>query len=208
MVVGFGAKAVGQREVRGLQVGASEAEPFWIELMRGLNRQGLRGVKLVASAWRQAHDLGADHFQKSTVAGVGYDLLLHRGVHDHPLQISLLDRTHCHSGFDGALKRVLYASFTQALAGQAEFGLVASESGLKVFLATEKLKLHVLAQRSITAKSLGLYACLRHSRTTFRRIAILGGRADTCVDPKLHRTKQVRVFHSATRPFRVGEPRG
>jgi len=93
VVLGFGVKAVGHREVRGLQVGASEAEPFWIEL--------LRGVKLVASASRQAHDRGAGHFQKSTVAGVGCDLFLHSGVHDHPLQISLLDRTHGHRGFDG-----------------------------------------------------------------------------------------------------------
>jgi hypothetical protein len=46
---------------------------------------------------------------------------------------------------------LLYSSFNQALAGQAELSLVASESGFKVFLATEKLKLHVLAQRSITA---------------------------------------------------------
>lgn len=30
-------------------VGASEAEPFWTELLRSLNRRGLRGVKLVIS---------------------------------------------------------------------------------------------------------------------------------------------------------------
>ena len=33
----------------GLKVGASEAEPFWTEFRRSLNRRGLRGVKLVIS---------------------------------------------------------------------------------------------------------------------------------------------------------------
>jgi len=35
--------------VLGLKVGASEAEPFWTEFLRSLNRRGLRGVKLVIS---------------------------------------------------------------------------------------------------------------------------------------------------------------
>lgn len=38
-----------QREVLGLKVGASEAEPFWTEFLRSLNRRGLPGVKLVIS---------------------------------------------------------------------------------------------------------------------------------------------------------------
>ena len=37
-----------QREMLGLKVGASEAEPFWTEFRRSLNRRGLRGVKPVA----------------------------------------------------------------------------------------------------------------------------------------------------------------
>jgi transposase-like protein len=32
-----------------MKVGASEAEPFWTEFLRSLNRRGLRGVKLVIS---------------------------------------------------------------------------------------------------------------------------------------------------------------
>lgn len=39
----------GRREVLGLGLGASEAEPFWTEFLRGLARRGLRGVKLVIS---------------------------------------------------------------------------------------------------------------------------------------------------------------
>ncbi len=33
----------------GLAIGASEAETFWTEFLRGLARRGLRGVKLVIS---------------------------------------------------------------------------------------------------------------------------------------------------------------
>ena len=39
----------GVREVLGMKVGASEAEPFWTEFLRSLTRRGLRGVKLVIS---------------------------------------------------------------------------------------------------------------------------------------------------------------
>ena len=39
----------GRREVLGMSIGASEAETFWTEFLRGLARRGLRGVKLVIS---------------------------------------------------------------------------------------------------------------------------------------------------------------
>ena len=43
-----------RREVLGLKVGHSEAEPFWTEFLRSLNGRGLRGVKLVISDSREA----------------------------------------------------------------------------------------------------------------------------------------------------------
>jgi putative transposase len=39
----------GRREVLGLAIGPSEAEPFWTDFLRHLARRGLRGVKLVIS---------------------------------------------------------------------------------------------------------------------------------------------------------------
>ena len=48
-IVAVGVNTEGQREVLGLKVGHSEAEPFWTEFLRSLNRRGLRGVKLVIS---------------------------------------------------------------------------------------------------------------------------------------------------------------
>ena len=39
----------GRREVLGMDIGPSEAEPFWIAFLRKLARRGLRGVRLVIS---------------------------------------------------------------------------------------------------------------------------------------------------------------
>ena len=49
VIVAVGVNTDGQREVLGLKVGASEAEPFWTEFLRSLTRRGMRGVKLVIS---------------------------------------------------------------------------------------------------------------------------------------------------------------
>ena len=49
VIIAVGVNTEGQREVLGMKVGASEAEPFWTEFLRSLNRRGLRGVKLVIS---------------------------------------------------------------------------------------------------------------------------------------------------------------
>jgi transposase-like protein len=39
----------GRRVVLGMDIGPSEAEPFWTAFLRKLARRGLRGVKLVIS---------------------------------------------------------------------------------------------------------------------------------------------------------------
>ena len=49
VIIAVGVNTEGQREVLGMKVGASEAEPFWTEFLRSLNRRSLRGVKLVIS---------------------------------------------------------------------------------------------------------------------------------------------------------------
>jgi transposase-like protein len=53
VIVAVGVNDDGRREVLGLDIGASEAETFWVEFLRKLARRGLRGVKLVVS---DAHD--------------------------------------------------------------------------------------------------------------------------------------------------------
>ena len=49
VIFAVGVNTDGRREVLGLAVGPSEAEPFWTAFLRSLMRRGLRGVKLVVS---------------------------------------------------------------------------------------------------------------------------------------------------------------
>jgi transposase-like protein len=48
-IIAVGVNSDGRREVLGLDIGVSEAEPFWSEFLGKLTRRGLRGVKLVIS---------------------------------------------------------------------------------------------------------------------------------------------------------------
>jgi transposase-like protein len=48
-IIAVGVNTDGRREVLGLEIGTSEAEPIWTEFLRKLTRRGLRGVKLVIS---------------------------------------------------------------------------------------------------------------------------------------------------------------
>src|SRR3954453_10500057 len=83
VIVAVGLNKDGRREVLGMTVGHSEAEPFWVEFLRSLARRGLRGAKLVISA---AHEglkaaivkvLGATwqrcrvHFMRNALAYAG-----------------------------------------------------------------------------------------------------------------------------------------
>jgi len=47
VIVAVGVNTDGRREVLGMDIGPSEAEPFWTAFLRKLARRGLRGVKLV-----------------------------------------------------------------------------------------------------------------------------------------------------------------
>ena len=49
IIVAVDVNTDGRREVLGMTIGHSEAEPFWVEFLRNLARRGRRGVKLVVS---------------------------------------------------------------------------------------------------------------------------------------------------------------
>jgi putative transposase len=83
VIIAVAVNSDGRREVLGMTVGNSEAEPFWTEFLRSLARRGLRGVKLVVS---DAHEglkaaigkvLGATwqrcrvHFMRNALAYAG-----------------------------------------------------------------------------------------------------------------------------------------
>jgi transposase-like protein len=48
-IIAVGVNSDGRREIVGLHIGASEAEPFWSTFLKSLVRRGLKGVKLVIS---------------------------------------------------------------------------------------------------------------------------------------------------------------
>jgi putative transposase len=49
VIIAVAVNTEGVREVLGMAIGPSEAEPFWTGFLRSLTRRGLRGVKLVVS---------------------------------------------------------------------------------------------------------------------------------------------------------------
>jgi len=49
VIIAVGVNSDGRREVLGMAIGPSEAEPFWTDFLRSLARRGLRGIKLVIS---------------------------------------------------------------------------------------------------------------------------------------------------------------
>jgi len=49
VTIAIAVNADGRREVLGMDIGLSEAETFWTDFLRKLNRRGLKGVKLVIS---------------------------------------------------------------------------------------------------------------------------------------------------------------
>jgi putative transposase len=83
VIIAVAVNTDGRREVLGMEVGPSEAEPFWTSFLRSLTRRGLRGVKLVISDSHEglkkaaAKVLGSTwqrcrvHFMRNALAHVG-----------------------------------------------------------------------------------------------------------------------------------------
>ena len=83
VIIAVAVNTDGRREVLGLEVGPSEAEPFWTKFLRSLTRRGLRGVKLVISDAHEGLKTAASkvlsatwqrcrvHFMRNALAHVG-----------------------------------------------------------------------------------------------------------------------------------------
>jgi len=66
VIIAVAVNTDGVREVLGMAVGPSEAEPFWTDFLRSLTRRGLRGVKLVISDAHEGLKAAAAKVLKST----------------------------------------------------------------------------------------------------------------------------------------------
>lgn len=82
-IIAVGVNADGRREVLGLEIDTSEAEPIWTEFLRKLSRRDLRGVKLVVSDTHESIKITVSkvlnatwqrcrvHFMRNTLAHAG-----------------------------------------------------------------------------------------------------------------------------------------
>jgi putative transposase len=66
VIIAVAVNTDGVREVLGMAIGPSEAEPFWTSFLRSLTRRGLRGVKLVISDAHEGLKAAAAKVLKST----------------------------------------------------------------------------------------------------------------------------------------------
>jgi putative transposase len=66
VIIAVGVNTDGVREVLGMAVGPSEAEPFWSAFLRSLTRRGLRGVKLVIADSHEGLKAAAAKVLKAT----------------------------------------------------------------------------------------------------------------------------------------------
>jgi putative transposase len=66
VIIAVAVNTDGVREVLGMAIGPSEAEPFWTSFLRSLTRRGLRGVKLVISDAHQGLKAAAAKVMKAT----------------------------------------------------------------------------------------------------------------------------------------------
>jgi putative transposase len=66
VIIAVAVSTDGQREVLGMAVGTSEAEPFWTNFLRSLTRRGLRGVKLVIADSHEGLKAAAAKVLKAT----------------------------------------------------------------------------------------------------------------------------------------------
>ena len=75
VIIAVGVNTDGRREVLGMEIGTSEAEPIWTEFLRKLTRRGQRGVKRVISdvtkvlcaTWQRCRV----HFMRNVLAHAG-----------------------------------------------------------------------------------------------------------------------------------------
>src|SRR5512145_1680019 len=66
VIIAVAVNTDGVREVLGMAIGPSEAEPFWASFLRSLTRRGLRGVKLVISDAHEGLKAAAAKVLKAT----------------------------------------------------------------------------------------------------------------------------------------------
>jgi len=107
VIIAVAVNTDGVREVLGMAVGPSEAEPFWSAFLRSLTRRGLRGVKLVISDSHEGLKAAAAKVLKATWQRCKVhflrNALAHAGKGQRQMVLAMINTVFAQESLDAAI---------------------------------------------------------------------------------------------------------
>ena len=107
VIIAVAVNTDGVREVLGMAVGPSEAEPFWTAFLRSLTRRGLRGVKLVISDSHEGLKAAAAKVLKATWQRCKVhflrNALAHAGKGQRQMVLAMINTVFAQESLDAAI---------------------------------------------------------------------------------------------------------
>jgi putative transposase len=107
VIIAVGVNIDGVREVLGMAVGPSEAEPFWTSFLRSLTRRGLRGVKLVIADSHEGLKAAAAKVLKATWQRCKVhflrNALAHAGKGQRQMVLAMINTVFAQENLDAAI---------------------------------------------------------------------------------------------------------
>jgi putative transposase len=107
VIIAVGVNTDGVREVLGMAVGPSEAEPFWTSFLRSLTRRGLRGVKLVIADSHEGLKAAAAKVLKATWQRCKVhflrNALAHAGKGQRQMVLAMINTVFAQENLDAAI---------------------------------------------------------------------------------------------------------
>jgi putative transposase len=109
VIIAVAVNTDGVREVLGMAIGPSEAEPFWTSFLRSLTRRGLRGVKLVISDAHEGLKAAAAKVLKATWQRCRVhflrNALAHAGKGQRQMVLALINTVFAQDSQEAAIKQ-------------------------------------------------------------------------------------------------------
>jgi putative transposase len=107
VIIAVAVNTDGVREVLGMAVGPSEAEPFWTSFLRSLTRRGLRGVKLVIADSHEGLKAAAAKVLKATWQRCKVhflrNALAHAGKGQRQMVLAMINTVFAQESFEAAI---------------------------------------------------------------------------------------------------------
>ncbi len=107
VIIAVAVNTDGVREVLGMAVGPSEAEPFWTSFLRSLTRRGLRGVKLVIADSHEGLKAAAAKVLKATWQRCKVhflrNALAHAGKGQRQMVLAMINTVFAQENLDAAI---------------------------------------------------------------------------------------------------------